>query len=160
MNTEGVRSTSATTRVTGSGPGGRDMKLEQHSTSFACAQRGGRISVTAGDRQRWQCGRRWRGRAEAAARRRRCSISSVSRGTCRVWHTSWTSLRFSLAPRCTMSQEAPTPEDGSDDAVQCTQYQHEDEMELVDEPATELGPRLALEESEGQADTKTFSLPT
>jgi len=59
-----------------------------------------------------------------------------------------------------MSQEAPTPEDGSDDAVQCTQYQHEDEMELVDEPATELGPRLALEGSEGQADTKTFSLTT
>ena len=74
-------------------------------------------------------------------------VRSTSAGTCRgggaaatVRHQQCFTRHVSLVPHVVdvvevlaMSQEAPTPEDGSDDAVQCTQHQHEDEMELVDE---------------------------
>jgi len=59
-----------------------------------------------------------------------------------------------------MQASASTPKEDFNDAVQCTQYQLDDEMEEEDVQATQTGPQLILVGTSGQPEMTNFSLPT
>jgi len=75
-------------------------------------------------------------------------------GLCSTW-----AVKRSLS-RKKMQASASTPEEDFNDAVQCTQYQLDDEMEEEDVQATMTGPQLILVGTSGQPEMTNFSLPT
>jgi len=58
-----------------------------------------------------------------------------------------------------MQASASTPEEDFNGAVQCTQYQLDDEMEEEDVQDTQNGPQLILVGTSGQPEMTNFSLP-
>jgi|Transcript_97658 hypothetical protein len=58
-----------------------------------------------------------------------------------------------------MQASASTPEEDFNGAVQCTQYQLDDEMEEEDMQDTQNGPQLILVGTSGQPEMTNFSLP-
>ena len=59
-----------------------------------------------------------------------------------------------------MQASASTPEEDFNDAVHCTHYQLDDEMEEEDVQDTQTGPQLILVGTSGQSEMTNFSLPT
>jgi len=59
-----------------------------------------------------------------------------------------------------MQASASTPEEDFNEAVQCTQYQLDDEMEEENVQDTQTDPQLILVGTSGQPEITNFSLPT
>jgi len=74
-------------------------------------------------------------------------------GLCSTW-----AVKRSLS-REKMQASASTTEEDFNDAVQCTQYQLDDEMEEEDVQDAQTGPQLILVGTSGQPEMLNFSLP-
>jgi len=75
-------------------------------------------------------------------------------GLCSTW-----AVKRSLS-RKEMQASASTSEEDFNDAVQCTQYQLDDEMEEENVQDTQTGPQLILVGTSEQPEMTDFSLPT